>query len=234
VLAEIEKAMLRERQFSDDVAHELRTPVSEVLALSEVGMRWPDVKEATSYFTDIHESSRHLDQIISNLLHLSRFEEGQIDIQISEIRFDSLIKNICSKLAFETNAKNIEYRLPDQKFPRLLVDENWLELILLNLLTNAISHSPEKPLIEIEFFSYEDRGSIQIQNPMIEVLSIDDIGHIFERFWRKDLARTSGKHVGIGLALVKSYADCLGLSVVASIGVDSKFCIRLSNIKLVY
>ena len=234
VLTEIEKALSRERQFSSDVAHELRTPVSEMLALSEVGMRWPDVKEATSYFTDIHESSRHLDQLISNLLHLSRCEEGQIDIQISEVRLDSLLENFCSKLTFEANAKNIEYCLPDKKIPRLLVDENWLGLIFLNLLTNAIAHSPANSQIEVKFLSEEDRGSIQIKNPMIQTLSADDLNHIFERFWRKDLARTSGKHIGIGLALVKSYANHLGLKVKASVDQNNKFCIKVSNIKLVY
>ena len=234
VLAAIEKALSRERQFSSDVAHELRTPVSEMLALSEVGMRWPDVKEAASYFTDIHESSRHLDRLISNLLHLSRCEEGQIDIQISEVKLDSLLENICSKLTFEANAKNIDYRFPDKKTPKLLVDENWLGLILLNLLTNAIAHSPANSQIEVEFFSQKDRGSIQIKNTTIDTLSADDLDHIFERFWRKDLARTSGQHIGIGLALVKSYATCLGLSVVASTAEDGKFCIRISKIKLVY
>ena len=234
VLTEIEKALSRERQFSSDVAHELRTPVSEMLALSEVGMRWPDVKEATSHFFDIHESSKHLDQLISNLLHLSRCEEGQIDIQISEVRLDPLIKNTCSKLTFEAKAKNIEYRLPDQKLPRLSIDENWLGMILLNLLTNAIAHSPMNSLIEIEFFNQQDRGSIKIKNPMVEVLSADDLDHIFERFWRKDQARTSGKHVGIGLALVKSYAQCLDLEVETMIDVDKKFSIKITNIKLIY
>ena len=165
---------------------------------------------------------------------MNRFEEGQIVIQISEVRLGSLLENIGSKLAFEARSKNIEYRLPKQKKSRLLVDESWLESILLNLLTNAIAHSPPGSLIEIDFFAEEDRGSVQIKNPIIELLSADDLVHVFDCFWNKDVVQSSGQHVGIGLALVKFYAKCLGLSVMASIDEDSKFCIRLSNIKLVY
>lgn len=234
VLAEIEKAMSRERQFSSDVAHELRTPVSEMLALSEVGMRWPDDKEAPDYFSDIHESSRHLDQLISNLLHLSRCEEGDIEIEISEVPLDSLIQRVCSRLRFESNAKKISFNLFGGKIPRLLTDQTWLELILFNLVANAIAHSPAESSIEFDTHSHQGKCYIEIKNPLQEDLTAKDLDHIFERFWRKDLARTSGKHVGIGLALVKSYADCLKLKLETFINEDRLFCIRLSNIKTVY
>ncbi len=161
-------------------------------------------------------------------------EIEQEGIQISEVRLDSLINNTCETLAFEARAKSIEYRLPEQKLPRLLIDENWFGLMLLNLLTNAIAYSPVGSRIEIEFSSHNDRCSIQIKNPMTGTLSAEDLENIFDRFWRKDLARTVGQHGGIGLALVKSYAKLLDLEVKASMDQDEKFCVRVSNIKLIY
>ena len=234
VLTEIENAMLRERQFSSDVAHELRTPVSEMRALAEVGLRWPEEKETSSYFSDIYESSRHLDQLVSNLLHLSRCEEGRIDVEISEVRFDQLITNVCSKLDFESQAKNISFKFSSHKSPVLLVDANWLELMLFNLIANAIAYSPRDVTVEIVISSHNDRCMIEIKNPMLEPLVADDINHIFERFWRKDSARTTGNHVGIGLALVKSYTEYLNLEVEAHISDEQVFCISISNIKIVY
>lgn len=234
VLTEIEKAMSRERQFSSDVAHELRTPVSEMLALSEVGMRWLDEKEAPAYFSDIHESSRHLDQLISNLLQLSRCDVGDVEIEISEVQLDSLIYRVCSRLKFEAKVKSISFSPIERKLPKLLTDESWLELILFNLLANAIAHSPCGATIEIETISIMDKCSINIKNPMQEGLTEKDFDQIFERFWRKESARTSGKHAGIGLALVKSYADCLKLELETFLSEDQLFCIRLSNIKTIY
>ena len=234
VLSEIEKALVRERQFSSDVAHELRTPVSEIRALAEVGLRWPDEKEVSTYFSDIHQSSCHLDTMISNLLHLCRCDEGQFDSEISEVQLDEVIEKICALLAFESKAKSITFDLTNNRLPVLLVDINWFELILYNLFSNAIAHSPSNACVIIEVHTDSDRCSIDIKNPMLGCLSSSDLPHIFDRFWRKDIARTAGKHAGIGLSLVKSYTECLDMKVEVSITNDNLFVIQLSNIKIVY
>jgi signal transduction histidine kinase len=155
----------RERQFSSDVTHELRTPVSEIRALSEVGLRWPDEKDIRSYFNDIHESSQHLDRLIKNLL------------------------------------------------------------------SNAISHSPPGSRIYIEAEMNAKQCAILFSNPMADPLSSVDLEMIFNRFWRKDRARETGRHAGIGLSLVRSYVDLMGLEVSASIS-DNRFRIRLTGLEL--
>lgn len=234
VLAEMEKALMRERQFSSDVAHELRTPVSEIRSLAEVGLRWPEEKDVSTYFTDIHQSSCHLDSMISNLLHLCRCDEGQIEIEISEVQLDQMIDKNCAQLAFESRRKNISFELPKQRLPTLLADVNWFGLLLFNLISNAIAHSPSNAQVKIDVFTNSDRCAIEIKNPMIDCLSDTDISRIFDRFWRKDSARTAGEHAGIGLSLVKSYAESLNMSVEVSVSDDNVFSIRLSNVKIVY
>jgi len=234
VLSEIEKALKRERQFSADVAHELRTPVSEIRSLAEVGLRWPEEKEVSTYFADIHQSSCHLDTMISNLLHLCRCDEGKIESEISEFQLGEVIEKIRAQLTFESQSKNISFELTNKRLPVLLVDANWFELLLFNLISNAIVHSPTNAGVKIEVIIDSDRCAIEIKNPMLHCLSSSDLTRIFDRFWRKDAARTDGEHVGIGLSLVKSYAACLNMEVVASITGDNMFNIRLSNIKIVY
>jgi len=234
VLSEIEKALIRERQFSSDVAHELRTPVSEIRSLSEVGLRWPDEKDVRTYFSDIHQSSCQLDTMISNLLHLCRCDEGQFETEISEVHLGPVIEKICSQLAFGSNSKNITFDLAKGRLPILLVDINWFELLLFNLISNAIAHSPSNACVKIGVVTDSDRCAIEIINPMLDCLSESDLSNIFERFWRKDSARTTGEHPGIGLSLVKAYAECLNMNVTASISDDKLFSIRLSNIKAVY
>ena len=234
VLSEIEKALVRERQFSSDVAHELRTPVSEIRALAEVGLRWPDEKEVSTYFSDIHQSSCHLDSIITNLLHLCRCDEGQLEAKIAEVQLAGTIEQICAQLAVASKSKNISFDLTNNRLPVLLVDINWFELLLFNLISNAIAHSPSNTRVEIDVVTNSNKCLIEIKNQMLDTLSDLDILHIFDRFWRKDTARTTGEHAGIGLSLVKSYSECLDLKVEASILDGNIFCIRLSNIKIVY
>ena len=234
VLSEVEKALIRERQFSSDVAHELRTPVSEIRSLAEVGLRWPDEKEVSTYFSDIHQSSCHLDTMITNLLHLCRCDEGQLESEISEVQLEGVIEKVCAQLAFESTSKNISFELPKNRLPVLLVDINWFELLLFNLISNAIAHSPSNSSVKIKVVTNLDRCALEINNSMLDSLSESDLTYIFDRFWQKDSARKTGQHAGIGLSLVKSYADCLNMGVDASVTDDNRFIIRLSNIKIVF
>ncbi|MFT5400716.1 MAG: signal transduction histidine kinase, partial [Gammaproteobacteria bacterium] len=70
-------------------------------------------------------------------------------------------------------------------------------------------------------------------NEMLEPLSAADMDMLFKRFWRKDSARESGRHAGIGLSLVKSYVECMKIEVKASIKNDGRFAIRLAKIKTI-
>jgi len=229
VLSEIEKAMLREREFSSDVAHELRTPVAEIRSLAEVGLRWPDEKDIRSYFADIHESSRHLDRLIENLLYLCRSEEGNIELDFSRIDLGKLLDKACLSLATEAAAKNIRIEISPSDLPAISADEQWLALIVSNLISNAISHSPTQATINISITTDDNRCALEVVNPMLESLSQQDLDSIFNRFWRKDSAREAGRHAGIGLALVKSCAGLMQLELNTSIDENNQFHIRLSN-----
>jgi signal transduction histidine kinase len=232
VLAEIEKALNREREFSSDVAHELRTPVSEIRSLAEVGLRWPDEKDIHSYFADIYDSSRQLDRVIENLLHLCRSEEGSIEVEINAIKLDQLIEKVCQGLAEETAEREITIELPQTKLSIVLADAQWLELILQNLIFNAISHSPNGATVTLTAESVSGYCKLKIENPMEEPLSSENLDMIFKRFWRKDAARKTGRHAGIGLSLVKSYVKLMDLDVHASISDDNKFRITLSRLEI--
>jgi two-component system sensor histidine kinase QseC len=231
VLNEIEKAFIRERQFSSDVAHELRTPVSEIRSLAEVGSRWPDEKDIRSYFDDIHESSRHLDHLIENLLHLYRSEDGRVDIAPTKVDLQSLVNRLCSSLSYEAGTRSFSIEPSGIDLPKVVVNPHWLELILQNLLNNAISYSPPGCRIDIRAELDTRHCAIEFANPMTYPLTATDLDVIFNRFWRKDLARETGHHAGIGLSLVKSYVELMGLEINVSAS-DNLFRIRLAGLEL--
>ena len=231
VLVEIEKALNREREFSSDVAHELRTPVSEIRSLSEVGLRWPDEKDIRSYFADIHDSSRRLDRLIENLLHLCRSEEGRIELDVQSIKLDEIIEDVCQSLSAEAAERDIVIETPIIPMPVVLADPQWLELVLRNLVFNAISYSPAGSRVTIKTVSDGAKCSLEIENPMGDPLSTVDLEDMFKRFWRKDSAREAGRHAGIGLSLVKSYVDLMRFEVLAT-AADQRFCIVLRGMKI--
>ena len=231
VLNEIERAFIRERQFSSDVAHELRTPVSEIRSLAEVGLRWPDEKDIRSYFADIHESSRHLDRLIENLLHLCRSEDGNVEVAPARVDLQDMLRKVCTSLGDEARARGVALEAPGMVLADVVVDPQWLELILHNLLFNAISHSPPACRVEIGVETNAKHCAIEIANPMADPLSPADLDRIFDRFWRKDVARETGRHAGIGLSLVKSYVELMGLEIAATVR-DGCFRIRLGGLEL--
>ena len=232
VLSEIEKAIIREREFSSDVAHELRTPVAEIRSLAEVGMRWPDEKDIRSYFADIHDSSRHLDRLIENLLLLCRNESHHIELELGSVNPNLLLNKVCANFTIDIADKNITLLPPETDLPMLISDASLLEHLLSNLIFNAISHSPEECSIHIKHSEGQGYCEIEITNPMREQLSEADMGMIFKKFWRKDSAREIGHHAGIGLALAQSYANCMDLRLQASITDSGLFSIRLGNLKI--
>ena len=113
----------------------------------------------------------------------------------------------------------------------MLADNQWLELVLQNLIFNAVSHSPSGATITLTATTDADYCGLELENPMEDPLSAQDLDLIFKRFWRKDAARETGRHAGIGLSLVKSYVDLMDLKVHATIS-DNNFCISLSGLKV--
>ena len=231
VLAEIENAFIREREFSSDVAHELRTPVAEIKSLAEVGLRWPDEKDIKSYFADIYDSSRQLDRLIENLLHLCRSEESNVELTLKKVNLGDLVDKVILAFGDDVNDRKLTIKRPLEPMPDILIDTQWMELIVHNLVFNAISHSPDNAVVTIEVDSGDGFCSLTFSNPMAVQLEQQDMAMIFKRFWRKDAARETGRHAGIGLSLVKSFVGLLNLEVNAEIAQD-QFRIRLSRIPI--
>ncbi len=231
VLGEIEKAFIRERQFSSDVAHELRTPVAEIRSLAEVGSRWPDEKDIRSYFADIHESARHLDRLIENLLNLCRSDDGNVEVENRPIELAPLLAKIRQGVADEAGQRSIELAFPDPGPLKIRTDPQWFELILQNLVLNAVAHSPDGARIELRLAEESAGLALEIDNPMREPLSPRDLERIFDRFWRKDSARETGRHAGIGLSLVKAYAGLTGLEIGAQILPENRLRLRVADIQ---
>jgi len=102
-----------------------------------------------------------------------------------------------------------------------------MEVMVSNLFSNAITYSPEGSTVACEL--REDERSVQLtfSNPTTDI-SPEDLPLLFDRFWRKDSARSGGKHVGLGLTLVKAFSDLLGVSVTAELTEESQLRLSLT------
>jgi signal transduction histidine kinase len=102
-----------------------------------------------------------------------------------------------------------------------------LRSVLSNLLSNAVTYSPPQRAIHCVATTDGETVHLTIRNPTAD-LTPDDVPHVFERFWRKDPARSTGDHSGLGLAIVQALAALLNIGVDAALDAERNFVISLS------
>ncbi len=228
LLDNIQDAFARERRFSSAVAHELRTPVAELRMSCDTGQRWPDDVECVKrLFQDNHEIALHMERIVTNLLQLTRCHNQTAIIDLEEFNVDSLVKDCWKRTSDIANRK--ELTLDDRISPseKVISDKAKLEIILQNLIDNAVSYSVTGSVVV--FSSTNDDGTLTlvIEN---ETNNIEkkDLEHLFERFWRKDPARSADSHTGLGLALVKALAELLNIDARIDLPATNIFQVKLT------
>ena len=177
------------------------------------------------------DSTTHLNRLIQNLLKLCRCDHGEIELVISEIKLSALLKKLVSKLAREAAQNDIVLRLPTQKLPTLLVDAKWMEHLLANLVSHAISHSPMGTEITILFQAGAEFCALEVENQMLKSLTSDELKSMLKDFYQKDGGEQDIDSIAC-LSLAKSYADCMNLRLNAFIEDNDRFRIRISNIKI--
>ena len=181
---------------------------------------------------DAVDPTTHLNRLIQNLLKMCRCDPGEIELVISEVKLSTLLQNLNSSLAREAAKKDIVLQLPRQKLPTLLVDAKWMEHLLANLLSNAISHSPEKAEIRILFQSGSEFCALEIENRMSKSVTSDELKTMFKNSHQNDVTDREDDSIA-RLLLAKSYADCMNLKLNLFIEDNNRLRIRVSNIKIV-
>lgn len=228
LLQRLAAAFARERQFSSDVAHELRTPVAELRTLTEVGLRWPDDREAIAhYFTDAHEISLQMERVVHTLLTLTRCESGTQQIRRVTVNLLELVDTCWLTVKQTAQQKSLVFHCDVSSSYMVTTDRDVLIMVLSNLLSNAVTYSSSPG--QIGCIARQDGTTIRliISNPT-DRLTHEDLPHLFERFWRKDPARSDASHAGLGLSVVEAFSNLLGLNVRAELHDQHIFSITMS------
>ncbi len=209
LLARLDKSFRREQRFSADVAHELRTPVAELRSLAEVALKWPPGETETSKaFQDARDIAQKMDGIVSGLLALVRCEEGRQSLMEEPCEVRPMVEKTWTPLLSRADRKGLKIalRVPDNLVVRS--DPAAVEIILTNLFSNALEYTLVGGEIEVCARLRDSRVTITCSNSNAD-LTPEDMEHLCERFWRKDMARHDSAHSGLGLAICQKFADLL-------------------------
>ncbi len=226
LLEKLQQAFDKERLFSRNVAHELRTPIAELRSLSEVGGQWPDDAQANArFYADARAIAGRMERAVNNLLMMARQESGQLPLLWERI---DLVHEL--RLLLERHdAAGIELRAPEQLWVQ--ADRACLEIIVGNLVVNALSHGNGSGERYLRLTAAKQTAELCIANPAPS-LQAEDLPHLFDRFWRKDQARSSGAHVGLGLSLVHALVTQLGWRIELALSEENEFSVCVSGIRV--
>lgn len=233
LFSRLNTAFNREKRFSSNVAHELRTPIAELMTLSDVGKNCINNPEMTEqFFTDTKDIAHNMNQIVETMLTLAKSEMGEVKKNMSVFNLHECIKT--SIIRANLNGKessDVEWDRIGSNYIQVFSDWDKLIQILANLITNAYKYSQPENKVNIESNINGKLLSISISNLTSELLK-DDLDHLTDYFWRKDDARTGGKDTGLGLTLVAMLCQILNISLSFELNDNQLFTVTLGNLSV--
>jgi len=229
LLARLDASFARERRFTANAAHELRTPLAELRALADVGARWPDDREATvRFFDDVRDIAGRMEGVLGDLLLLARCQAGVEQVRRSRVDLRDAIERVWGRLREQAdrNRLTLDVSLPDGAVVHS--DPGKLDIVLSNVLGNAVSYA--RPDSGIRCAGWRDGGELVMEFAnTAEPLAPDDLARLSEPFWRADEARAAANHAGLGLSVVQAVSDLLSMRVAFAQGQDGTFRVRLAH-----
>jgi len=230
LLERLQSAFEREKRFSSNVAHELRTPLSELKTLSEVADMVPDdPAQLAVFFRDVGAISGQMEKIVITLLELARSEAGLLRIDPEDIDLSRYCDEIWQHaINGQGSGKSLLKNIPEDLV--ISTDREKLGMILSNLFINAVSYSPDNAEIHIFAEVRNDNVVLEVKNTSTD-LKPEDIVHMKDRFWRKHKAHHGNGHSGLGLTLVDALARIMKLDVSLQLDKQQTFMVTISGIQ---
>ena len=199
MLERLEDAFQRLSDFSSDLAHELRTPVSNLMMQTQVALTFP--RSADGYRAILEsnaEEYERLGRMISDMLFLAKAENELVLVHEEVVDLAHEVRQLFDFYEVLAEEKRIDMQLHGMVAMR--GDRLMLRRAFGNLLSNALRHTPEGGSIRVEIDQDEARLHIQVQNTGEPIAAVH-LPRLFERFYRADAARQHGAGEGTGLGL---------------------------------
>jgi signal transduction histidine kinase len=211
--AELSRSVNVRKQMTADIAHELRTPLSLILGHAEAvhdGVL-PPTRET---FEIIREEATRLEHLVNDLRVLSLADAGELSINLQTVEPQRLLQDVVSTYQYQAQRKEIALEMDiASALPTIEVDPGRMTQVLMNILDNALKHTPEggKIVLSARVVHHQVELAIQDSGPGLRP---EDLQRIFDRFYRTDASRQRDGTVpggsGLGLAIAKSIVQAHG------------------------
>jgi signal transduction histidine kinase len=225
----LQQAEQLRRNMVGDVAHELRTPLSNLQGYLEA-LRDKVIEPTPEVIASLHDESILLNHLVNDLQELSLAEAGQLRLVRQPTALAGIVQQVVALIQPAAAAKGLTLRIdvPDD-LPLVNVDGGRIAQVLRNLLDNALAYTPEGGTISVEGRGEGAEVRVSVRDTGLGI-EPDKLPHVFERFYRADPSRTRDTGgTGLGLVIVKQWVEAHGGHVwaVSTPGAGSTFSFKL-------
>ena len=209
MLARLDDGFQRLSAFSADIAHELRTPLSNLLTHTQVTLTRPrDLEDYREALLSNLEELQGMAQMVNDMLYLAKAEHGLIMPSREHLQLQDEVHAVME--FFAPLAEDAQVTLSSEGQASINGDRTMLRRVLSNLLDNAVRHTPASGYVKVILSEADKRVRVEVANsgPDIPALLLP---RLFDRFYRADQARSgSTEHAGLGLAITRSIIQAHG------------------------
>lgn len=202
MLDKLDESFSKIKRFSNDVSHELKTPLTVIRGEIELGLRKDrSVTEYKDILNSVLEETKSLQELINSLLFLSKANQNEIKEKFIDVELDDVITESISINRKLIEEKSIKFNFKRFESVTCKAHPQLIKILVGNIIQNAIKYSHKDENIEI----YLDEKVLKIKDHGIGIPK-DELEHIFDRFYRVDKSRNESGY-GLGLSIVKSIAS---------------------------
>lgn len=211
MLARLQASFEAERQFSSDVSHELRTPIAVIRSQCEFALSGQaGEEEKREAFEAVLKQSERMNSIVSQLLLLSRAENGKFVPEREPVELNVLCETVCEELEAMAAERQVELTWNTEEL-QITGDETLLIRMVNNLVSNAIRYNRPGGSAEVSLRKRGKYAVLTVRDTGIGIMR-EDLGQIFSRFYRADRSRSS-EGTGLGLSMAAWIARVHGGSI---------------------
>ena len=218
LISELQQTLELRRDFVNSISHELRTPLACISGFAATVLtHWGKLDQETvrSSVEKIQHHGADLTNLVEKLLDFSFFEQGRFTPELTEMELKPQLETSLADLAPLSGGRPLTVESEEM---RVRADANLLHRVMSNLISNAVKASSADEGIEVRAFREDGVAKVEVIDRGTG-LSMEDIEHVFDPFWRsRHAVKAAQRGSGIGLALVREYVRSMG----GDVGVRSK------------